>query len=88
MPLTPTEEVTDSGNDVVFAMMDGNQPVICRITKEGLADLSGLHADTPEERLRLFKLHAREIMLIAGVKYDAGEKLPVIGTEDVKPEAE
>lgn len=88
MPLTATEEVTDSGNDVVFVMMDGTAPVICRITKEALADLSGLHADTPDERLRLFKLHVREIMLIATVKYDAGEKLPVIGTEDVKPEPE
>ena len=70
MPLTPTEEVTESGGDVVFAMMDGDAPVICRITKDALVDLSGLHAETPEERLKLFKLHMKEITFIAGVKYD------------------
>jgi hypothetical protein len=87
MPLTTAQ--TDAFEDdlymgVVFAMLDGDRRVICRVTKAALEDRSAKNGRR-ERAVPTFCRYRPEIEAIASVQYDSGVRRPVVESEDLVP---
>jgi hypothetical protein len=69
---------------VVFAMLDGDRHVICRVTKAALEDRSAKNGRR-QRAAETFCRFRSEIEAIASVQYDSGVEGPVVESEHLVP---
>src|SRR4051795_11530065 len=87
MPLSTAEPKAfeyDLYVGIVFAMLDGNRRVICRVTKAALEDRAAKDCRR-QTAVDAFQRYRSEIEATASRLYDAGIQEPVIESADLVP---
>ena len=85
MPLIPTDECIEQMGDVHFAMMDGERRIVCRVSGEALDVATAASGGGPKatDAVKCFLKFRERIEKIASKKYDAGDRNPVVTTQDL-----
>ena len=65
-----------------FMMLDGPTRVVCWVSREALDEVEGGDA-SQQDRAERFERHRLKIEQLAGEKYAAGERSPIVMTYDL-----
>ena len=79
---TLNEPGRELAGGVRFMMMDGLNRVVCWVSREALNGVEG-GDPSQQERIVRFERHRLKIEQLASLKYDVGEKSPVVMAFDL-----
>ncbi|MBN8995921.1 MAG: DUF1488 family protein [Rhizobiales bacterium] len=90
MPLTRTEDIDVDSPDfitgVLFGMKDPEgRRIVCRVTREALEDRAAADKENQRDQAATFARARKAIEAAASRRFDAGEKAPVVHSEDIVP---
>jgi hypothetical protein len=86
-PVSTQADIVDDHNllmGVRFAMFDGDQRIICRVSYEALTDRAGVD-EAKETTRETFMRYRDRIERIASANYDNGENPPVVKSHQLTP---
>lgn len=88
MPLRPDpfgKVATDELSQILFVMLDGNKPVLCKVEPGALTDRAMADGADENDLQATFRRHRDTIEAIASQNYDEGQLSLTVSTYQLTP---